>query len=290
MNPIHTYSGFTLNAIKEMYAYRVRMLIWIVYDFIILFVQYYLWRAIFASSGGSLLEIGLDQYLAYVGFGLIFSRLIMADVDGFVAQEIKSGNIAMHLIKPYSFFGMVSAGRIGMTLGGFIALIPVSVTILFLIEIPALTLFTVLATIVSMFLSYILITVFFFLLGLLAFWMTNYWGLFLFKENIIALFSGQIIALNLLFQIGRSGLPNFPIPMLSGEFVRNFFLGLGWLSYMLPFQAMSYTPTGIFTGMIVGRDMVLAHLALQLFWVFVVSGITWFAWKRAQLRITIRGG
>ncbi len=287
---INNYTGFILNAMKAMYAYRLRMIIWIFYDFIILFVQYYLWNAIFSSSGGSLMDISLSQYLSYVAFGLVFSRLVSSDIDGEIAQEIKNGTIAMHLLKPYSYFGAMTAQRVGYTVGQAIALIPVTLTILFLVDIPPLSPFLLGATLVSMLLTYALVTVLQFILGILAFWLTNYWGLFLFKQNIIALFSGELIALNLLFRLGRSGIPNFPVPWIPEGVMQNIFLGLGWISYLLPFQAMAYTPSGIFTGMIQGPWPVLGHVALQIFWLMALSGLASHTWKRAQRHITILGG
>lgn len=287
---VETYIGFTRNALLEAYTYRLRMLIWIIYDFVILFVQYFLWTAIFQSGQGSIQGISLSKYLSYVALGLIFSRAIACRIDGDIAQEIKDGNIAMNLLKPLNYFTMVVARRIGYTMADLIALIPVVLVIITLIPFETVSALIVVETVISMIFAYILVTVFTFLLGILAFWITNYWGLFLFKGHMFALFSGEVIALSLLFKLGSNKIENFPIPFLDEGFMQSLFLGLGVISYCLPFQAMNYTPGAIMTGMIEGQGAILLHLALQLFWVLGMSLLTWHVWQRAQRRITIMGG
>jgi ABC-2 type transport system permease protein len=287
---IDRYLGFTLNAVQSFWTYRFRMLIWIVFDFVVLGVQYFLWTAIFASTGGNLFGIGLPQYLSYVGLGLLIGRITGTDLDGNVAQDIKRGDIAMGLIKPVSYFGMVAAQRLGGTVGSLVAMLPVTLVIAFFIGFPPVPPGIAAAGVLSIVLSYVLVTIFSFLLGILAFWITNYWGLFLFKQHIIALFSGEVIALNLLFQFGSQGIPNFPIPGVAEGTMKALFTGLGIVSYCLPFQAMSYTPSAILTGMIVGPGAVAGHLALQGFWILALGLLTAWAWGRAQRRVTILGG
>jgi ABC-2 type transport system permease protein len=287
---IDRYIGFSLNAIQSFWTYRFRMFIWVLFDFVVLGVQYFLWTAIFSSSGGNLFGVGLGQYLSYVGLGLMIGRINANEMDGNVASDIKRGDIAMGLIKPVSYFGMVTAQRLGGTVGSLVAMVPVTLVIVVFIGLPPLHPGLVVAGILSIVLSYILVTIFSFLLGILAFWITNYWGLFLFKQHIIALFSGEVIALNLLFQFGSQGIPHFPIPGLAEGTMKTLFTGLGIVSYCLPFQAMSYTPSAILTGLVTGPQAVAFHLGLQVFWIGFLGVVTAWAWRRAQRRVTVLGG
>lgn len=287
---IHKYAGFVLNALQEAYAYRLRLFIWMLNDLIVLFVQYFLWKAIFESADGRIHTIGLEQYLFYVAFTLLFSRLVSAQIDGDIAQEIKRGNIAMHLVRPYNYFVMTMSRRLGSTLGNAVVLIPVMLVVGFLVGLPGIGLSQILYTVLSMSFAYVLVSLFYFILGILAFWLTNYWGLFLFKQHIIALFSGELIALNLLFLIGNGAMLETPIPFLDHGFMKTAFLALGYSSYALPFQAMSYTPSAIFTGMISGTEQIHIHLGIQALWILLLSVLTAILWRRAQRRITIMGG
>ncbi len=287
---IDRYLGFTLNAIQSFWTYRFRMIIWILYDFVVLGVQYFLWTAIFSSSGGSLFGIGVGQYLAYVGLGLMIGRVVATNIDGDVAQAIKRGDIAMNLIRPNSYFAVMSAYQLGQTVGFLIAMVPLSVVVVVFIGLPSVSPLVAAAGLLAIVQAYVLVTIFSFLLGILAFWITNYWGLFLFKQHIIALFSGEVIALNLLYQFGTQGVPNLPVPGLDGPAMKAVFHTLWIVSYCLPFQAMSFTPSAIFTGMVSGPEAVSVHLALQSFWILALGGLTAWMWSRAQYRITIMGG
>lgn len=287
---IDRYFGFTLNVVKTTWTYRFRLLIWVLYDFVVLGVQFFLWSAIFSASGGSLFGVGAAQYLSYVGIGLMVGRIIASDNDGEIAQTIKQGDIAMNLVRPIHYFTNMAAVQLGKTVGSLIAMIPITVVVLVFIGLPPVAPWVAAAGALAVVQAYILVVIFTFLLGILAFWITNYWGLFLFKQHIIALFSGEVIALNLLYQFGTQGVPNLPIPGLDGEVMKALFHGLWVVSYCLPFQAMSFTPSAILTGMVVGPEAVSLHLVLQTFWILALGGLTAWVWSRAQHRITIMGG
>jgi|GEM_PF-1797783 len=287
---IDRYSGFAFNALKEAWAYRFRLLIWIVYDFVMLAVQYYLWTAVFANSGGSLRGISALQYISYVAIVMVVSRLIACRIDGDIAEQIKDGNISMNLTKPFSYFGMMLSRRIGFSLSDTLALLPIVVVASFMVSGLASNPLVLGAFLLSLVFGYVLTTITFFLLGILAFWITNYWGLFLFKGHIIALFSGEIVALDLLFRLGSGSIPELPIPFLNGETVGAILRGFGIAAYCLPFQAMTYTPSAILTGMISEPRAILLHLLLQAGWILVMAGLTRFVWLRGLRRVTIMGG
>lgn len=283
------YGGFTLNIIQATWVYRFRLLIWVLYDFVVLGVQYFLWSAIFSASGGSLFGVGAAQYLSYVGVGLMIGRVIACDNDGEVAQLIKQGDIAQQLVRPLTFFVTMAATQVGKTVGSLIAMVPISVVVVLFIGLPSVEPWIAAAGVLAVLQAYVLVTIFAFLLGILAFWITNYWGLFLFKQHIIALFSGEVIALNLLHKFATEGVPQLPIPGLDAGAMQAVFQTLWVVSYCLPFQAMSFTPSGIFTGMI-GPEAVGLHLALQTLWIVLLGALTAWVWSRAQHRITILGG
>jgi len=284
------YIGFTQNAIKEIYAYKFRMFIWLLYDFIFLFVEYFLWKAIFTANGGSLYNISISQYINYIAIGLLVTRIARCSIDFDVANEVKSGNVIMNLLKPYSYIKMNFAKHLGYTVGTLFNMIPVLVLIFILTGFKGLTLNITLVFSISLVFSFLIGFLFSMSIGLLAFWLTNIWGLNLFKWNLIAIFSGQMIALNLLFKIAREGFNNLPISFISERFLQFFFLGIGYLSYLLPFQAMTYTPSGIYTGMISGFENISFHIILQVFWLVIMTLIVNTMWKRAQKKIVVMGG
>ncbi len=287
---IDRYIGFTLNALKELWAYRFRLLIWVLYDFTMIFVQYYLWTAVFANSGGSLSGISVGQYISYIATVMIVGRIISCRIDGEIAEQIKDGNISMNLTKPFSYFGMMVAKRVGYTLGDTVALLPVILVSAFMLGNLSADPLIILETCLSVALGYALNTVITYFLGITAFWIVNYWGLFLFKGSIIALFSGEVIALDLLFRLGRGGAAHLPLPFVNAEALSGILLWFGRLAYCLPFQATQYTPSAILTGLIADQRSVLFHIGLQVFWLIVMSLLAALAWSRGLRRVTIMGG
>ncbi|MET3292102.1 UNVERIFIED_CONTAM: ABC-type uncharacterized transport system permease subunit [Brevibacillus sp. OAP136] len=60
---------------------------------------------------------------------------------------------------------------------------------------------------------------------------------------------------------------------------------MGWL----PFQAINYYPSMIFTGAI-QADRALTVIGIQLIWVFVILLPIWLLWTRARRRLIVQGG
>jgi ABC-2 type transport system permease protein len=222
------------------------MLIWLISDFTFLFVEYFLWKAIFEANNGVLYNFTLKQYITYVAMGLIVARITACRLDFDVAGEIKDGSIVMNLIKPFNYAGMWFSRHVGWFIGGSATLIPVMIVIALLIGFNPVAMPVAAAFALSLIFGFIISFFFTMIMGMLAFWLTNIWGLLLFKGNLIAIFSGQMIAISLFFKIGESGIENFPLPFVSQEFIQGLFKTLGYVSYMLPFQAMTYTPTAIY--------------------------------------------
>lgn len=283
------YRGFAANAIKEQYAYKFKALIWIIYDMILLFVQYFLWNAIFAGNDGMLYDISIKQYVNYIAVGMITARFLGCFIDGIIGDEVKSGNIAMHFIKPYSFISMNIARQAGFVIGGVIALTPLIIVSFFITGFIEVSIATVFFYIVSVFLSFFIVLFFNIILGILTFWITNQWGLMLLKWHFFVIFSGELIAVALFFKIAENGVSNFPLP-LPEHVIQTFFYVLGIISYCLPFQAMGYTPTAIYTGMITGTNVILLHIGLQVLWVCIMSAVMAGVWKAARKQVTVLGG
>lgn len=284
------YLAFTQNAIKEMYAYKFRAFISVIGDFVFLFVEYFLWKAIFEANGGSFYNIKLEQYITYIVIGLLVSRLTRCNIDFDIAQEVKNGNVVMNLLKPYSYLKMNFSKHIGYTIGGLFNLIPVLIAVFIMTGFKNLESINVVYFLISLVFAFAIGFLFSMFIGLLAFWLTNIWGLNLFKWNLIAIFSGQMIAINFFFKIGESGFANMPISFIPPQIIQGLFRAMGYIAYLLPFQAMAYTPSAIYTGMISGNGNVLSHIGLQIFWVITMTALIKTMWGRAQSKLTIMGG
>jgi len=284
------YKAFFQNAFKEVFAYRIRSIIWTIFPLIYFFVAVFLWKAIFESNKGDIYNISLEMYLSYIAISFIIGSLTHCNVDFFIATEVKNGNVAMSLAKPISYQKMIFARHLGKNAGSIVLSLPVFILMLILTKTGFASVGIMAAFLVSVVLSFFLMFFFSYLLGLLAFWLTNTWGVHFLKVFMGMVFSGELIAIHIYFNIGEKGIKYLPFSFLSAGFIQQLFLILGWLCYMLPFQAMIYTPSAIYSGIIKGHSSILFHLLLQVFWLFALYWLCKITWKRVKTKIAILGG
>lgn len=289
LKEIYRYSGFVSNAMKEVFAYKFRALIQVVSTILFMFIQYYLWKIVFLSNGGEIQGISSEQYISYIAMGLVINQLTVCYQDFYIGDEVKDGNIAMSLLKPFSFRRMIFARHVGDLTGGLIQLIPaiIAASLISKVKIGSAIIFVKFC--ISIALAQGIVFLFVYGMGIVTFWITNQWGLYILREHIRKIFSGEIIALGLLLKISNDMNINLPFSFISAEAVQGIFKTIAYISYCLPFQAMYYTPTAIYTGMIKAEN-INVYILIQLFWLIVMYFFTTFMWKKATKKISILGG
>ena len=286
------YSGFVSNSLKQVFVYRFGAVVWMVFPLFFLLVQYFLWSGIFESNGGTLYGYQLPQYLAYIGMGYITVRLTACGREGAISSELKNGEVAMSLVKPFSYHMMNFAQHLGNRLAFAIQSIPMFVVIVILAQIGWRSTETLGLYLFSILLAFIINFQFSIFLGTIAFYITNVWGLFLLRGSLRMIFSGETIAIGLYFRIAEqsSEIRNLPVGFLNAEGVKSVFGVIGIVSYLLPFQAMYYTPSAIYSGLIDGAQSIAFHLAVQIGWIVFFAIVNKILWQRALKKISIFGG
>lgn len=58
---ISKYSAFTINALKEKYTYRFKVLMWYLSTLFNMLAQYYLWKSVYEEINGSFLGVSRDD-------------------------------------------------------------------------------------------------------------------------------------------------------------------------------------------------------------------------------------
>lgn len=265
------YFPFSKNAIQSIMSYRLDFFMVTIGFLISVFVNYYLWNAIFRSSGKSTLAgFTLSQMIIYIFMIEVTSRLIRSNTDFIVGTEVREGNIAMNLIKPVNYklrLLFEAAGNIiQQAVTGAIPLWIVLVLVRFftLGETPP-SIGTIGIYLISIVMSFLLMFLFNFCFGLLAFYTTSVWGMRLSKAALLGIMSGQLIPLAF-----------FPLAVQKV---------LMWL----PFSSMLYTPVMIYIGKINGFEA-LTSLGIQLLWIVIFAILSSWGWNRAIKRLTILGG
>ncbi|MBM7572325.1 ABC transporter permease [Aquibacillus albus] len=249
-----------------MLAYRTNYYSGILIYSINIGAYYFLWNAIYGEKA-SIEGMSVLQMTSYVAVAWMARAFYFNNIDREIAQEIKEGKVAVEFIRPYHYLIMKTMQGLGEGLFRlFFFSVPgmVIVALIFPISFSASGI-TWLFFSTSIVFSFIINTQINLLTGILTFFFFNNDGLIRAKRVIIDLFSGLLL----------------PISFYPGwaQQVMNF----------LPFQAISYIPSMIFTDGMTGSAVYNA-LWFQLIWAILLIVPIQFLWIIAKKQLIVQGG
>lgn len=249
-----------------MLAYRVNYYSGIAIYAINIGAYYFLWKAIF-SGHETLGGFTLAQMTTYVAVSWMARAFYFNNLDREIANEIRDGSVAIQFIRPYSYLVVKMMQGLGEGLFRLLLFtVPgmVVVVMLFPVTLPS----SVEAWVIfltMLFISFLINSQINIITGLFAFFIENNEGIMRMKRVAVDLFSGLLIPI--------SFFPAWAEPVMR------------WL----PFQAITYLPSSVFTGRSEGVHA-LQVLGLQLFWfVLLIVPMAWM-WRRARHRLFVQGG
>ncbi len=187
--------------------------------------------------------------------------------DELTIQRVRTGDIAMFLIKPFNYFLMNLSECFGQSLFHFFArgipLIILSIVI-FNINLPYGP-ETYLLFLPSAFLGYSIYFIINFITGLLSFWFIEVFSFQLMKYGMVMLFSGGMLPIDFF--------PDVMQPLIN----------------FLPFKYTLYVPTSILINHF-PEDMIFSQILIQLVWVIALYITSMIMWKAAEKKLVIQGG
>lgn len=227
---------------------------------------YFLWSAIY-SGKEEIQGLSVAQMTTYVAIAWMARAFYYNNIDREIAQEIKDGTVAVELIRPYNYLGVKVMQALGeglfrlffLSLPGIIIvwlIFPIS----FAVDLPTWFFFG-LATLFS----FVIFTEINLITGILTFFLYNNTGLMRAKRVVIDLFSGLLIPISF-----------FPVWAQK-------------IMAFLPFQAISYIPSMIFTQGFSGKE-IYAGLLNQLVWIVVLLLPIQVLWVAAKKQLVVQGG
>ncbi|MDY5911691.1 MAG: ABC-2 family transporter protein [Inconstantimicrobium porci] len=266
---LKTYLPFALNVFQKNLSYRANAIIFIFGDVMMLAVSYYLWKAVYGSSSGSIIKgFTLNEMIIYILISSITSLVISVDVAFDISSEVKDGSIAINLIRPISYEKRMLFQGLGNILYNFVVVFMgafIVITMLFYHYTGKLNIMNFIFYFLSIIMGMLIKFYYSYCFGLLSFKITNMWGLSQVMGAISNLLSGTLI----------------PIVFFP-EILQKLF-------NFLPFGSMIYTPTMIYLGKLTGVDMI-KSLIIQAVWIFILIGIAKLMWKTLIKKLTILGG
>ena len=262
------YITFTVKAFQRTLTYRFELWMELVINVLFMLVYVYLWKALYTGQT-SVEGYDLNKILTYIVVSqTLLTFTFTLRVARIVEEKVRTGEVVTDLMKPIDFQLMTLATAAGTSSHtALFNMIPKFLLFYgaFGLSLP-LSLFSLFLFVISVVLGYVILFSIEFIIGIFAFWLVEIRGIyFLVIWGLSMLFSGYFLPL---------------------EFYPAF---LAKFAAVLPFRAIIYFPTAIYTGQLIGKNLVTA-LLIQLVWVVVLVGIGRLAYQIAFRKLVIQGG
>lgn len=266
---MNLYLRFIGNAYQENMMYKMNTLISFISLVISLFVQISVWYALYAGNETTFTntgEISFDEMIHYLiissGVSIIINNQIIGKMDG----KIKTGMIAMDLIKPMNF----CANLLCLTIGNNIfritfQLIPLVIMSLFVFDISFPSSSSFLLFIISIINAFFINFFLSYILGMIGFWYLSVWHLERFQQDVVRLFGGVWIPLWF-----------FPE-------------SLNLILKYLPFQYIYFIPINIYLEK-TSYYGALSMLLNQFIWIAFLGLLGFILWQKGKHKLVIQGG
>ncbi len=249
-----------------MLAYRTNYYSGILIYTINIGAYYFLWQAIY-SGKENIESLSIAELTTYIAIAWMARAFYFNNIDREIAMEIQEGRVAVELIRPYNYLGMKVMQGLGEGIFRFAFFsIPgmVIVTLLFSLQITT-NFQTWLYFFLSLIFSFIINTQINLMTGMLTFFLFNNSGIMYAKRVVIDLFSGVLLPISF-------------YPLWAQKAM-----------VFLPFQAISYIPSMIFSEGIQGSELYEA-LLFQVIWAIILIIPIVLMWKTARKRLIVQGG
>lgn len=266
---LKVYLPFARSQFQSELAYKGNTIMYFCGQGILLTVTFFLWKAIYSSSSDAIMEgFSFNEMIVYILMALITNIIISSDVSYIVSREVKDGSIAINLIRPINYSIRMMFQTLGSILFNFILVFILAFTIITVVFYNlegSLNIGNIIFYFISTALSMALTFYYSYCFGLLAFKITNMWGLSQIMQAIFRLFSGSLIPL--------AFFPNV----------------ISTIFNYLPFSSMISTPTLIYLGKLSEGELI-KGLLIQVVWLLIFIGISKWMWNKLIKQLTILGG
>jgi ABC-2 type transport system permease protein len=263
---ISIYGAFAAMAPKFFLAYSIWVWMSLFTELVAMIIVVFFWRAVFAEEA-TIGGLGLQQTLNYVLMARVFSSLAYNTNVIFVfGRMLREGEMAIALLRPLDFQLATYANNIADLLIGFIINLPLALVawLFFGLQVPTDPAVWG-AFLVSVILGHAVLFCFDWIIGCLAFYITEIWGLSVLRHGIAQFFSGSLI----------------PLVMLPPA--------LRAVTEALPFAQALYVPIALLTGITPLGDAPRVWV-VQLAWLIALAIVSRWVFSRAIRKVTVQGG
>ncbi|MFZ6030857.1 MAG: ABC transporter permease [Chloroflexota bacterium] len=249
--------------------YRLNFLISLISAAYPIFIQTFLWTAIYTGSDQDVMY-GYDyrQMLAYTFLAGLVARIIYTGFEYDIMDDIKSGKFSKFLVQPLGYFPYRLSSFLGQKLPNLGMILAILVLVLLGLNVfwgvaPGFA--NLLAFLVALVLAVVLNFLIFYCFSAVAFWIIEIGFLFEGIRIVTVLLSGGI----------------FPLEVFGERVVQ--VLGL------LPFKYTVSYPVNVLNGKIPPGEA-LQGMLIQCVWIFLCLGLANLLWRQGGRRYVAVGG
>ena len=260
--------SLTRAGIIESLQFRLSMLIIFVGNLLYLIVIYFLWKAIYASSGQEVVN-GMtfsDTLIYLVLASAIFNFIEMYTVWE-MGRAIQSGNMVLNLLKPMEYRKYLFWSFSGTFVTQFFfTFLPTFIIVAIVTNGSIQFGFNLLYFVISIVMAIVINYNIDFFVGTICLYTESIWGINIMKQVLVLLLSGATV----------------PIAFFPETFKK--------IVYCLPFQSIYNAPLSLLLGKDIPVSEAMTTLGIQLLWCVVMMILSRLFWKSSLKQITVNGG
>ena len=250
---------------QRFFTYRTNIIAGCLGALFMLGARFALWTALFET--GNAQEATLIETMTFFVIMDIMSVWVSSRYGDMLGADVKSGDIAGRLIRPYPYhLQLLASFHAEAATATLIRALPMLiVTLIFIGMLPPVSLAAFFFFILSALFGAAIYTLVDLIIGYTVFWVNEFWFIAWFKRALFNLFGGLILPL-----------------WFYPDWLRTF-------SDFLPFQHALFTPISIYLGRIQPENILFAF-GMQLFWIAVLFLCERAVWRLAQYKMIVQGG
>ncbi len=262
------YLTLTRAGIIEALQFRLSAVVQVVGNLLYLIVIYFLWKAIYDSSGTDIVNgMTFSDTLIYLVLATALFNFMEMYAVWEIGRSIQSGKIVLDLLKPMEYRKLLFWSYSGSFVTQFFFTFLPTFIVVTIVTHGAIPfgwnlLFFVLSVVMAVSINYSID----FIVGTICLYTESIWGINMMKQVIVLLLSGATIPIAF-----------FPEPLKT---IVNF----------LPFQSIYNAPLSLLLGKVTEPRELLLTLGTQLLWCVVMMVISKVFWKLSLRQITVNGG
>jgi ABC-2 type transport system permease protein len=249
--------------------YRLNFLLSLVSAAYPIFIQTFMWTAIYANSGDAVIYgYTYRQMIGYTFVAGLIARIVRTGFEYDIMDDIKNGKFSKFLVQPLGYFPYRLSSFLGQKLPNLAMILAILVVVLLGLKAfwgVSAGLASILAFLVTLALAVVLNFIIFFCFSAVAFWIVEIGFLFEGIRIVTILLSGGI----------------FPLEVFGPRMLQ--------IINLLPFKYTVNYPINVLNGKIPPGE-ILPGILMQCFWIVVTLVIARFLWWRGGRRYVAVGG